>query len=198
MIKKRKEIYRLRMVSNPPTGTPPVARAGNDRTINLPTNSTTLDGSASTDSNGTITAYLWERISGTGGTITNPNSVTTTVTGLQETVYTFRLTVTDNDSLTDTDTVQVTVQNPYTGVLQVDDCSDTSGQNTLVDFTTPNVGGIVTLQGTSTPFNGGGNSYLFTFAGANQFYNDLSSLGISDFIAVINSSGVITSHTVCQ
>ncbi len=180
------------------TNIPPVARAGNDQTVNLPASSITLDGSASSDLDGNITTYLWEKVSGTGGVITSPNAVSTTVTGLEETVYTFRLTVTDNDSLTGTDTVQVIVQNIFTGVLEVDDCSDTSGLNTLVSFSGLDIGDSVTIQGTNTPFNGGGNSYRLTFGGVNQFYNSTASLGISNFIFVISSLGVITSQTTCQ
>ncbi|MGB8190654.1 MAG: PKD domain-containing protein [Chitinophagaceae bacterium] len=88
----------------------PVANAGADQTITLPTSSVTLNGSASTDVDGTITAYAWTKISGPGGSgITNPSSAITTVTGLKQGTYVFRLRVTDNDGATGTDDVRVVV-----------------------------------------------------------------------------------------
>ncbi len=45
------------LVEVTPANRPPVANAGPDQTIILPVNSVTLDGSASTDPDGTITSY---------------------------------------------------------------------------------------------------------------------------------------------
>ncbi|HZK71181.1 MAG TPA: right-handed parallel beta-helix repeat-containing protein, partial [Clostridia bacterium] len=70
--------------------------AGPDQTIMLPVNSIILTGSA-TDSNGQITKYLWEKISGPSDfNIENPNSAVTNVTGLTKGTYQFQLTVTDD------------------------------------------------------------------------------------------------------
>lgn len=89
---------------------PPVANAGTDQSITLPTDEVTVNGSGSTDADGTITTYLWTKISGPSTfTITNPNVASTTITDLVEGTYVFRLTVTDNDSDTDTDDITVTV-----------------------------------------------------------------------------------------
>jgi hypothetical protein len=89
---------------------PPVANAGADQSITLPTSQVTVDGSASSDPDGTITTYLWTKISGPATfTITDPSSVSTTITGLVVGTYVFRLTVTDNDSATDTDDITITV-----------------------------------------------------------------------------------------
>lgn len=94
----------------PPPNVPPTARAGNDQSIQLPTNSVTLDGSASTDADGTITGYAWSKISGpVQYNISNANNVSTTVTGLAEGSYMFRLVVTDNNGATGYDTVVVNV-----------------------------------------------------------------------------------------
>ena len=87
----------------------PVADAGSDQTITLPINSVTLDGSASGDADGTITSYAWSELSGPGSIITSASGVSTTVTGLLQGTYVFRLTVTDNDGATATDDVTVTV-----------------------------------------------------------------------------------------
>ena len=91
-----------------PPNIPPVAHAGPDTTITLPVDSVVVTGSG-TDADGTITAYAWTKLSGTGGTISAPSSATTTFRGLTAGVYQYVLTVTDNDGATGKDTMQVTV-----------------------------------------------------------------------------------------
>ncbi len=87
----------------------PTAAAGADQTIKLPVNSIQLSGSG-TDPNGSITAYAWTKISGpAGGSITAPSQAATSVTGLMQGTYVFRLTVTDNGGATGTDDVTITV-----------------------------------------------------------------------------------------
>jgi len=93
----------------------PVANAGINQTITLPTNSITLDGSNSFDPDGYIVDYSWNKASGPGAvTITNANTVTPTVFGLQAGQYTFQLTVTDNSGATGTDQVTITVNSSGT------------------------------------------------------------------------------------
>lgn len=88
----------------------PVANAGNDIVMTLPTNSTTLNGSASTDADGIISTYSWVRISGPANyTFANGNAATTALSNLVQGIYVFRLTVTDNRGGTDTDDITVTV-----------------------------------------------------------------------------------------
>jgi hypothetical protein len=94
-----------------PTNQPPVANAGSNITIQLPTNSVTLNGSASKDPDGTIVTYAWTKITGPSQfIITNAGAATTTVTGLAVGVYVFRLTVTDNQGATGSADVTVTVK----------------------------------------------------------------------------------------
>ena len=94
----------------PPPNQPPVAYAGSDVTITLPTNSATLNGNGSSDPDGTISSYSWTKISGPATyTITTPGAASTTVTGLVQGVYGFRLLVTDNSGATDDDTMVITV-----------------------------------------------------------------------------------------
>src|SRR5699024_8422477 len=52
-----------------PPNEPPAADAGKDRTLILPTNTVTLDGSASMDRDGEITSYHWKKRSGPDGLI---------------------------------------------------------------------------------------------------------------------------------
>jgi hypothetical protein len=89
--------------------TPPTANAGTDQIITLPTSNVNLSGSGN-DPDGSIASYQWSKLSGpAGGNIASPNTAATTVTGLAQGTYMFRLTVTDNLGAQATDDVQVTV-----------------------------------------------------------------------------------------
>ncbi len=96
------------VVVNAPAPSIPVANAGPDQaTIDTDNNGNeeiTLDGSASTDANGTITSYVWT-INGTQ-IATGANPAVTLPTG----GTTIVLTVTDNDGNTDTDEVVITIE----------------------------------------------------------------------------------------
>ena len=95
---------------NPAANIPPVANAGSSITITLPVNMATLNGSASSDADGTITAYSWAKVSGPAtATITNANAATATVSNLTAGVYNFELTVTDNSGASSKAQVKVTV-----------------------------------------------------------------------------------------
>lgn len=102
-------------VNAPAINQPPVASAGADTNINLPTNSIVLNGIGS-DPDGSIVGYLWEKVGGPAATLTNTTIANLTASNLVAGTYTFRLTVTDNDGATDFDDVQVIVvqanQNP--------------------------------------------------------------------------------------
>ncbi|MBS1577256.1 MAG: hypothetical protein JST09_18305, partial [Bacteroidetes bacterium] len=88
----------------------PIANAGSNKTITLPVNTVTLDGSASSDVDGTINSYSWVKASGPSqGSITNASSVSTTATNLVQGTYVFRLTVRDNGNATGADSVIITV-----------------------------------------------------------------------------------------
>lgn len=101
---------RVQVVVNPAPNKAPVARAGNDVSITLPTNTVQLDGSASSDPDGSISLYTWTKISGpAGGTITSFHNRTTSITGLLAGSYEYQLTVTDNAGATATDRITITV-----------------------------------------------------------------------------------------
>ncbi|MEP7255326.1 MAG: hypothetical protein ABI666_06090, partial [Ferruginibacter sp.] len=134
--------------------TPPTANAGPDQTITLPTNSVTLAGSG-TDPDGTVTAYLWTKISGpAAGTITNANTAGTTVTGLVQGVYKFELRVTDNAGAFGRDTMQVTV-NPAAGNIPP---TANAGPNQTITLPANSV----TLAGSGTDPDGTVTAYLWT------------------------------------
>jgi hypothetical protein len=91
------------------TNLAPVANAGDDKVITLPSNSVTLTGTG-TDADGSIASYSWSKISGPSQfTIASPSSASTSVSNLVEGVYEFQLTVTDNAGATGKDIVKVTV-----------------------------------------------------------------------------------------
>ncbi|HUQ66312.1 MAG TPA: PKD domain-containing protein [Flavitalea sp.] len=93
----------------PPSNILPVARAGSD--VSTFKNWILLNGSNSTDADGSIKAYKWSFISGPSQySITSPNSSKTYVKNMVTGVYVFRLTVTDNSNATATDDIKVTVK----------------------------------------------------------------------------------------
>ncbi|HSE56879.1 MAG TPA: PKD domain-containing protein [Candidatus Paceibacterota bacterium] len=86
----------------------PIVNAGTDQVITLPTSSVTLSATAS-DPNGDAMVYSWTNVYGGTATITTSNALATTVTGLVQGGYTFRLTATDSKGATTADDVVVTV-----------------------------------------------------------------------------------------
>lgn len=89
---------------------PPVANAGTNQTINLPTNTVNLDGSGSADPDNNISTYLWTKISGPlSSNLINATNLQTQVLSLVQGVYYFELKVTDAGGLFSMDTVQVEV-----------------------------------------------------------------------------------------
>ncbi len=86
----------------------PIANAGSDQAVTLPTDSVTLDGSVSTDSDGTIISYVWSFVSGPSD-IDPTDVVSPATSGLVMGTYVFSLTVTDNNGATGVDTVSIVV-----------------------------------------------------------------------------------------
>lgn len=87
----------------------PVASAGTDIILELPTSSTGLTAAGSTDADGVVVDYEWIKLTGTGGSLSNANTSTPTASSLLQGFYTYELTVTDNNGNTDKDTVMVAV-----------------------------------------------------------------------------------------
>lgn len=102
----------------------PVVNAGLSQTITLPTNSTTLTGTA-VDADGDVVAYLWSQVDGPSeSVIVNPGSPTTLVKGLVEGSYTFQLMATDNDGATGVDTLKVSVLKPKITSVTITDLAE--------------------------------------------------------------------------
>jgi hypothetical protein len=81
----------------------PIANAGSDQRV---FDSITLDGSGSTDTDGTIASYVWNlKYQGNSSYDRTATGVNPTIPTLQPGFYDVTLTVTDNQGLTDTDTI---------------------------------------------------------------------------------------------
>lgn len=95
-------------VSPANTNVPPVANAGGNQSIVLPTNSINLFGSG-TDQDGQIVSYEWVKVSGGAASLEDQRNPVLTVKGLEVGTYTFRLRVTDDKGATNQDAVSVVV-----------------------------------------------------------------------------------------
>ena len=103
---------------NPPANAAPTANAGSDQGSVASGATVTLDGSGSSDSDGSIASYAWSRTGGTGGAITlsdataqKPTFTADALTVNADSItYVFDLVVTDNNGTTSAaDNVIITV-----------------------------------------------------------------------------------------
>lgn len=126
-----------------PVNDPPVANAGADQNVNEGA-AVTLDGSGSSDPDDGIGAYLWEQTAGPTVSLSNAAAVQPQFTAPNflsgANTLTFRLTVTDNGSQTDIDTVTITVS----------DVNQPPVANAGSDQTVLEVGVTVTLDGSNS------------------------------------------------
>ena len=98
------------------TNVDPVAIAGEDQIV-VTNELVTLDGSASADSDGAISAYAWSQISGQVVTLSAANEAITTFTApTQEDILVFELFVSDEFGGTSSDTISILVQNTTASV----------------------------------------------------------------------------------
>jgi len=98
----------------------PIANAGENVTIVLPQSTTILDGTTSSDSDGTIISYQWKQITGlSSSVIEEPHKVLTEVKNLRAGTYEFELTVMDNDGLSSKDVKLVKIIPPPQAVNEI-------------------------------------------------------------------------------
>lgn len=136
-----------------PINSAPIANAGPDASITLPTNSILLSGTG-TDSDGSIVSYAWNQVSGPStSTISNASGASTMVTALAQGTYVFKLTVTDNGGATGSDQVSIVVNAAPNISPTVD-----AGNDQTITFPINNV----TITGTATDPDGAIASYLWT------------------------------------
>ena len=180
----------------------PVANAGLDINITLPTNSVTLTGSGS-DADGSITAYKWTKISGPSQfNIVASTKAQTSVGNLAQGIYAFELTVTDNWGATASDIIQVTVNGAPPQTNQSPKAN--AGSNLVITLPTNSV----TLTGSGTDADGTIASYQWSKVSGPSQYSIVSSTkaqtivnnlveGIYQFaLTVTDNSGAAAKATV--
>ncbi|MGH8584455.1 MAG: PKD domain-containing protein, partial [Gammaproteobacteria bacterium] len=98
-------------IASAETNAPPVADAGADRDANIG-QVVTLDGSQSSDPDGSIASYAWTQVSATAVSLTAADTARPTFTAPSvavDTTVSFQLTVTDSDLDSASDTVSVRI-----------------------------------------------------------------------------------------
>lgn len=106
----------------------PTVNAGADQTIELPASQATLTATAN-DTGGSIASYQWTKTAGPAVTMTNANTATLSLSNVTTAgLYTFSLTVTDNQGATATDVANVVV-NPLPGTNQAPTVNGGADQN---------------------------------------------------------------------
>jgi len=168
-----------------PNNIAPIADAGLNQTV-MEFDNVTLDGSSSTDVDGTIVSYLWTQVSDplvelSSATEVNPTFVAPKVES-EDIVLRFSLQVTDDSGDTATDEVDVTVEN-----VNSPPTADAGLDQTVLEFAS------VTLNGTSsTDVDGDIVSYLWTqFSGANVTLSSISDVNPTFTAPDVDSLGDI-------
>ena len=117
----------------------PTSDAGPNQTMSY-NQEATLDGTGSSDPDGTIESYQWSQISGTTVSLSTPNQATTTFTSPnQEGDLLFKLLVTDNEAASDVDTISVSIIN-----TNINPSAD-AGPDQIIGYVE-----LVTLNGTGS------------------------------------------------
>lgn len=111
---------------------PPLVNAGPDQTIDDGVTTANLDATAF-DPDGFIAGYMWEMILGTNGAITTPFEEDTALSGLTDDEYEFKITVTDNDGATASDTVKIFRKKEYTFSLVEIACTTPEANQSWLD-----------------------------------------------------------------
>jgi len=126
----------------------PIANAGNDLKVLLPLTSTTLDGSASTETGGKTLTYKWRQLYGpTVAQFSDSTAVKPTVSGLAEGMYSFRLTVTNPDLRFASTEIKVMV-------TSTQNVAPTVSLTAPADNSTFTEGKPVTITATASDFDG--------------------------------------------
>ena len=100
-------VYENLLAGSPPVNQKPVARLSSSTNSGLAPLAITFNGGSSTDADGTISSYAW-----TFGDGSSASGESTSHTFTSAGTYTVSLTVTDNDGLSDSDSIQITVTEP--------------------------------------------------------------------------------------
>ncbi|XP_061050858.1 dyslexia-associated protein KIAA0319 homolog isoform X1 [Eubalaena glacialis] len=152
------------VIVQPENNRPPMAVAGPDQELVFPVESTTLDGSRSSDDHG-IVFYHWEHVRGPSAVeMENIDKAIATVSGLQVGTYHFRLAVKDQQGLSSTTTLSVTVRKENNSPPR----AQAGGRHVLV---LPN--NSITLDGSRSTDDQGIVSYLWIRDGQSPAAGDV-------------------------
>lgn len=126
----------------------PTANAGSNVKVILPLTSTTLDGSASTESAGNALSYEWTQIYGPSVIqFSSTNTNKPTISELVEGIYLVKLTVTNTDSRSDDDEVMVIVSSS-------ENMAPTISLTSPTNNSTYSEGKTITISATASDFDG--------------------------------------------
>ncbi|XP_037374831.1 dyslexia-associated protein KIAA0319 homolog isoform X2 [Talpa occidentalis] len=164
----------------PENNRPPVAVVGPDQELFFPVESTNLDGTRSSDDHGVV-FYHWEHVRGPGAVeMENVHQAVAKVTGLQVGTHRFCLTVKDQQGLSNTATLTVTVKKENNSPPR----AQAGGRHVLV---LPN--NSITLDGSRSTDDQGIVSYLWIRDGQSPAAGDV--LGGSDHSAALQLSNLV-------
>lgn len=137
---------------NDSINTAPVVDAGADLTVTLPLDTIQINGTATDDVS--ITSHLWTQVSGNPLTISGETSAVIQLTNLSEGIFEFTLTATDNEGLSSSDNVLITINAPIENNPPVADAGN--------DLTITLSMDSVVFNGTGTDSDGIINNYLWS------------------------------------
>lgn len=188
-------------VTGPAANIPPVANAGNDIEVVLPTTTAILTGSGS-DPDGAVLSYAWTKISGGSVTLSGAGTSTLGLSGLMEGTYSFELKVTDDDGAIDADTVVVTVKTyiPPTANAGQDRTITLPTSSLVITGTaggtlqsvawTKVSGGSATLSGTSTLFLSASNLTVGMYVFRLTVTDNIGAIATDDVTVNVNYADV--------
>lgn len=177
----------VKVVVLPEENTVPIAVAGDDKEIVYPDDSTTLDGSKSTD-NSKIVSYLWEKISGPEKIkMVGAGNAKVHLTDLVPGTYVMKLTVTDDKKLTGSDTVKVLVKKNHNDSPVAD-----AGKDQVLYLPAR----TITIDGGKSHDDGLIDSYVWTRAGLSPAAGEV--VNGSDHKSMLQLTGLVKGQYTFQ
>ncbi len=134
------------------TNKAPLARAGSDRTLVLPTNTIDIQGTAD-DPDGKIASFRWTQLSGAAASLSGTNTSRLRASNLREGSYIFQLTVTDDDGASHSDKMLVSVKRSGTNPPD-DGTDDGPSSNNSIPFAYAGPDLVITLPTNSVTIQG--------------------------------------------
>ncbi len=196
------------------TNSLPVVSAGSDKALTLPTNSTSLTGSA-TDADGSIASIAWTKVSGPAATMSGTTTQNLGLSNLVEGTYTFRLTAKDNTGASSYDDVNVVVGSTTaptspSGLAAPSNVTAKLNSNGSVSLTwkdnSSNESGFeISMRTSSTSYkvvgSTGSNKISYTVGGlstSNTYYVRLRAKNSSGYSAYSNEAGTNGTTTASE